>query len=42
MLPAKQLVQPEDVGPAVVALAADSGFITGETIAVDGAATARV
>ncbi len=42
MLPAKQLVQPGDVGPAVVALAADSGFITGETIAVDGAATARV
>ena len=42
MLPAKQLVQPNDVGPAVVAMAADSGFITGETIAVDGAATARV
>lgn len=42
MLPAKALVQPEDVGPAVVALAADSGFITGETIALDGAATARV
>lgn len=42
MLPAKELVKPEDVGPAAVALAADSGFITGETIAVDGAATARV
>lgn len=42
MLPAKELVKPEDVGAAVVALAADSGFITGETIAVDGAATARV
>ena len=42
MLPAKALVKPEDVGPAVVALAADSGFITGEIIAVDGAATARV
>ena len=42
MLPAKALVRPDDVGSAVVALAADSGFITGETIAVDGAATARV
>ena len=42
MLPAKSLVRPADVGAAVVALAADSGFITGETIAVDGAATARV
>lgn len=42
MLPAKALVKPEDVGPAVVALAADSGFITGEIIALDGAATARV
>ena len=42
MLPAKELVKPADVGTAVVALAADSGFITGETIAVDGAATARV
>ncbi len=42
MLPAKALVNPEDVGAAVVGLAADSGFITGETIAVDGAATARV
>ncbi len=42
MLPAKELVKPGDVGSAVVALAADSGFITGETIAVDGAATARV
>ena len=42
MLPAKALVRPEDVGAAVVGLAADSGFITGETIAVDGAATARV
>ncbi len=42
MLPAKALVKLEDVGAAVVALAADSGFITGETIAVDGAATARV
>ena len=42
MLPAKALVRPEDVGAAVVAMAADSGFITGETIAVDGAATARV
>ncbi len=42
MLPAKALVNPVDVGAAVVGLAADSGFITGETIAVDGAATARV
>ncbi len=42
MLPAKELVKPEDVGAAVVAMAADSGFITGEIIAVDGAATARV
>ncbi len=42
MLPAKALVKPEDVAAAVVGLAADSGFITGETIAVDGAATARV
>ncbi len=42
MLPAKELVKPEDVGAAVVGLAADSGFITGEVIAVDGAATARV
>lgn len=42
MLPAKELVKPEDVGAAVVGLAADSGFITGEIIAVDGAATARV
>ena len=42
MLPAKTLVDPGDVGAAVVGLAADSGFITGETIAVDGAATARV
>ena len=42
MLPAKALVDPADAGAAVVALAADSGFITGETIAVDGAATARV
>lgn len=42
MLPSKALVKPENVGPAVVALAADSGFITGETIAVDSAATARV
>ncbi len=42
MLPAKSLVKPEDVGAAALALAADSGFISGETIAVDGAATARV
>ena len=42
MLPAKALVQPIDVGSAVVGLAADSGFLTGETIAIDGAATARV
>ena len=42
MLPARALVDPADVGAAVVALAADSGFITGETIAVDAAATARV
>ncbi len=42
MLPAKALVRPADVGAAVVALAADSGFLTGETIALDGAATARV
>ena len=42
MLPAKTLVKPSDVGAAVVGLAADSGFLTGETIALDGAATARV
>ena len=42
MLPARALVAPADIGAAVVALAADSGFITGETIAVDAAATARV
>jgi len=42
MLPAKALVKPEDVGPAVVALAADSGFITGEIVALAGAANARV
>lgn len=42
MLPAKQLVDPRDVGSAVVALATDSGFTTGETIALDGAASARV
>lgn len=42
MLPAKELVDPRDVGAAVVALAADSGFVTGETIAIDGAASARV
>ncbi len=42
MLPARALVKPADVGAAVVGLAADSGFLTGETIAVDGAATARV
>ncbi len=42
MLPARALVAPADVGAAVAALAADSGFITGEVIAVDAAATARV
>lgn len=42
MLPSRALVAPADVGAAVVALAADSGFITGEVIAVDAAATARV
>ena len=42
MLPARALIDPADVGAAVVALAADSGFITGEVIAVDAAATARV
>lgn len=42
MLPARALIDPADVGAAVVALAADSGFITGEVIAVDAAAGARV
>lgn len=42
MLPARALIEPADVGAAVVALAADSGFITGEVIAVDAAAGARV
>ena len=42
MLPSKSLVAPSDVGAAVVALASDSGFTTGEIIALDEAATARV
>lgn len=42
MLPSRALIDPADVGAAVVALAADSGFISGEVIAVDDAAGARV
>lgn len=42
MLPSRSLIDPADVGAAVVALAADSGFISGEIIAVDDAAGARV
>lgn len=42
MLPAKALVESGDVAGVVVMLASDSGFISGQTIRVDGAATARV
>jgi 2-deoxy-D-gluconate 3-dehydrogenase len=42
MLPSKALVKSEDVTGLVVMLASDSGFITGQTIRLDGAATARV
>lgn len=42
MLPSKALVKSDDVTGLVVMLASDSGFITGQTIRLDGAATARV
>jgi len=42
MLPAKELVASADVAGLVVMLASDSGFITGQTIRVDGGATARI
>lgn len=42
MLPAKELVASADVVGLVVMLASDSGFITGQTIHLDGGATARI
>ncbi len=42
MLPSKALVKSNEVAGVVVMLASDSGFITGQTIHLDGGATARV
>ena len=42
MLPSRQLVASEDVAGLVVLLASDSGFITGQMIALDGAASQRI
>lgn len=42
MLPAKALVASADVAGLVVMLASDSGFITGQTIHLDGGASARI
>ncbi len=42
VLPAKGLVESADVAGLVVMLASDSGFINGQTIHLDGGATARI
>ncbi len=42
VLPARRLVRSDEVAGAVVMLAADSGFITGEVIAVDAGASQRI
>lgn len=42
ILPARALVTNDEVTGAVVMLAADSGYFTGQVVVVDGAATARI
>ena len=42
ILPARALVTNDEVTGAVVMLASDSGYFTGQSVAIDGAATSRI